>query len=214
MNRSMSRGGQQSTASHRQPRAHAEPGAVPRAGGKLAAEHGHAGPHAGQAVTARGVTARTASTVAAAGIHGPFGINRRAPEGTVSRNPAVTVVGDLDDQLRVGVVRADDRGGTGAAVLHGVGERLLDDAVGGELDAVGERTDRPGDPQLDGSPGVADPGGQGGQVAEAGLRGEFGFGAGRAADDTEQAAGLGQGAAPGRDDRIQRLGGFGGPAAT
>ena len=117
------------------------------------------------------------------------------------------------EPIRVAVADADiDM--FGVRMFEGVRERLLDDAVGGQFDAVGERADRPGDLQLDGSASVADPGGQGGQIIEAGLRGEVWFRADRAADNAKEAAGLGEGAAPGCDDRIQRLGGFGGPAAT
>ena len=66
------------------------------------------------------------------------------------------------------VVEADDRAG-GSGVLDHVGERLLHDPVGGQVHAR-RQFSRPGDGQLNGQPGGADPLDQGPDLAEAGLR--------------------------------------------
>src|SRR4051794_24618879 len=52
---------------------------------------------------------------------------------------AAAVVGDLELQ-GVGPVRDGDARPRGARMLEGVGERLLHDAIGGEVDARGKGT--------------------------------------------------------------------------
>ena len=75
-----------------------------------------------------------------------------------------------DRQLDVAVaVPDDDLGMAGARVLDRVGQPLLDEPVGGEVDARRQRLGRPLDPELDGQPELARVRDQPVQVLEARL---------------------------------------------
>ena len=141
------------------------------AGGDFAPVEGGAFTHADQATAASGAGAAVCS--------------RGAGRARVVDGDAEGIGGDGD---------ADSDRRVGGGVLDGVGECLLDDAVGGQLEAgchTGEV-----------APGVQDDGGAGGahalqqcvEVGEAGLRGQRGFVRPVVvlADDGEQAAQFGQ----------------------
>ena len=111
-------------------------------------------------------------------------------------------VGDLDlEHLRRPA--QDDPRPAAAAVLERVGQALLHEAEGGQVDAGRQRPGQPLDAQLDVEPGVARAGDERVEAIERGLRGVVGVLA-VGAQDAEQAAHLGQRLAAGGLDRAQR----------
>jgi hypothetical protein len=111
-------------------------------------------------------------------------------------------VGDLDLE-HVRRPAQDDLRAAAAAVLERVGETLLDQPEGGQVDAGRQRPGPSLDAQLDVEPGVARAGDERAEAIERGLRGVVGVLA-VGAQDAEQAAHLGQRLAAGRLDRAQR----------
>jgi hypothetical protein len=90
-------------------------------------------------------------------------------------------------------------------VPHGDSECFLDDPVGGQFDVIGQRAGPPGHLEQHRGARVANRVGQPGQVGQAGLRDKLGIAG--ASDDAEHAAGLGEGVAAGRHDRLQGVAG-------
>ena len=93
----------------------------------------------------------------------------------------------------------------GVAVLERVRERLLDDAIRGEVDAGGQRAGIPGDREGDVQPGRPHALDELRQAREPRRRRQSGRLAGRRLDDAEQSSQLGQRLAARRLDRAQRL---------
>ena len=117
-----------------------------------------------------------------------------------------TVVGYL--QLDLGITVVDLHPGAGrAGVLEGVGERLLNYPVGGEVHTGRQGSDIPFDAQFDGQTGLACLLDQGVQVLEAGLRGKSKLRIG-APQDAGQPAQLRERLASGRLNRGECLPGF------
>ena len=111
-------------------------------------------------------------------------------------------VGDLDlEHLRRPA--QDDPRPAAAAVLERVGQALLHEAEGGQVDAGRQRPGPPLDAQLHVEPGVARAGDERAEAIERRLRGVVGVLA-VGAQDAEQAAHLGQRLAAGGLDRAQR----------
>ena len=121
----------------------------------------------------------------------------------VARPSARAVVAHLDLQL-VGPVAEGHVGVAGARVLERVGQALLDDPVGGEVDAPRQRTGSPSTCSCTGRPGAADLLEQRVEAVEAGLRRELGVVA-VAAHRAEQAAHLRERRAAGLLDALERL---------
>ena len=113
------------------------------------------------------------------------------------------IVGDLELEL-VARVAHDDAGVGWASVLERVRERLLHDAVGGDVDARRQRRSVALDPQLDGQTGLAHMLNQPVEVAQARLRRERELLV-AAAQDAEQPAHLNERLPPRRLDRAERV---------
>ncbi|MDP9136066.1 MAG: hypothetical protein M3N56_14705 [Actinomycetota bacterium] len=84
----------------------------------------------------------------------------------VRRRRAAAVVGDLKFELGCAVAD-DDASARRAGVLERVGERLLDDPVGGQVDARSQRDGLALEPQLDRQPGAGHLLGENVEVAQA-----------------------------------------------
>lgn len=101
-------------------------------------------------------------------------------------------------------------GGVGTGVFEGVGEGFLDDAVEGELAALGEGG-LPLDGRADGEAGPAYAVEEAVEVREGGLRGQFGLRAGAVlvvvAQDVQEAAEFAERLAAGGADGVEGLGG-------
>ncbi len=119
-----------------------------------------------------------------------------------------TGVLDVDVDRAVPDGHPDAAGGVGGGVLEGVGEGFLDDAVDGELEAGGQRGQVSVGAEGDTRAGGADAFDQRVEVGQAGLRGERGpvRPVVVVADDGQETAQFGKGAAAAVSDNAQGLG--------
>jgi hypothetical protein len=117
---------------------------------------------------------------------------------------AAAVVDHLDLDPAGGVADRDPGGGRPGVPDH-VGQRLLDDPVGRQVEPGRQLGRRPLDPDLDPHPGPGHLGGQGLDLGQAGRRGQAADGPILLAEHAQQPPHLDQGLAAGRLHRDQRL---------
>src|SRR5215217_8071077 len=137
-------------------------------------------------------------------VHGrPLVHPEDAPAGLERRRVAAAVVGDPEADAAAGHVDLD-AGRPGAGVLHGIGQGLLDDAVGGQPDTGRDLAGVPGDLDVDLEAGVGEGPGQLAKVADP--RGRQQLPAGLvAAEHGQDPVELGQGGPAGPLDGLERL---------
>ena len=127
--------------------------------------------------------------------------------GTV-RRAAPAVIGDLDDQLVIGVLDAHLTA-CGSRVRHHVGDRLLDDPVRGQLDVGRQRPAGTPPRHRYADPGIAGQGRQLADVGQAGRRGRRQRAAVGLPEPGQHPPQAGQGVPAGALDHAQRGAGHG-----